>query len=253
MNTQIAELLQKKWAVPAITGVVSFAGGLTAGYIWGKRNGDVFEISQEALDEINDVGEIKDTDDVTTFDLDDVELHSISLNTANNGPGSIVSVAGVSTETVEVADDTEVEEIYGFSAPAVVSNVFEGNDEDWDWEAEKAKRTSVEPYILHRDEFMENEMDLRQETLTYYQGDDIVADQADTPIYGYHHILGELKFGHGSKDSNVVYIRNESMALEWEVLLHSGRYEVEVNGLELEQEYAEQDLKHARVMRFRDA
>jgi hypothetical protein len=98
---------------------------------------------------------------------------------------------------------------------------------------------------------MNNEMDYNQETLTYYKGDDIVADQSDTPIYNHSGLMGDLKFGHGSGDANVVYIRNDSIQMEWEVLLHEGSFEVEVVGLQVEREYEESDIKHAHERRFR--
>lgn len=134
------------------------------------------------------------------------------------------------------------------------NNVFtEDTNEVWDYEVELANRKSTEPYIIHKDEFIENESEYSQETLTYYSGDDIMADPADSPLFGWFDMLGTLKFGHGSDDPNVVYIRNDVLHYEWEVLRHTGLFEVEVGGLTIEDEYAKQDLKHSNSPRkFRE-
>lgn len=108
------------------------------------------------------------------------------------------------------------------------------DDQEWDMDAEVAARNPDEPYILHVDEFVNEEMDFDQETLEYYAGDDIITDTDSTPIYNYRGLIGELKFGHGSKDPNVVYIRNEKIHREWEVLLNPGSYAEEVMGLRAE-------------------
>jgi hypothetical protein len=132
----------------------------------------------------------------------------------------------------------------------VVTNVFANLDEGWDYEAELATRDPKIPYIIHQEEFVNDEMGYRQETLTYYRGDDIMADSHDTPIYGYGDLMGELRFGHGSRDKNVVYIRNEGIHMEWEVLLHSGHFATEVLGIEAEKEIEQNELRHS-VHKFR--
>lgn len=129
-------------------------------------------------------------------------------------------------------------------------NVFAKPDGDWDYEAELSTRNPLNPYILHRDEFMGNEMDYRQETMTYYAGDNVMVDPQDNPIYNYPDLMGELHFGHGSNDPNVVYIRNEGIHMEWEVLLSTGTYAYEVMGLAAEAE-AEDELRHSGPLKFR--
>lgn len=130
------------------------------------------------------------------------------------------------------------------------SNVFGKPDGDWDYEAELSTRHSMEPYILHRDEFMNDEMDFRQETMTFYAADMVMADPQENPIYNYSELMGELKFGHGSGDPNVVYIRNEVIHVEWEIVRHTSSYAVEVKGLEAEVEM-ENELRHSGVLKFR--
>jgi hypothetical protein len=59
-------------------------------------------------------------------------------------------------------------------------------------------------------------------------------------------LLEVLVFGHGSGDPNVVYIRNEKLQAEYEVLRDPGSYEIEVLGGHVEREMQEVDLKHSR-------
>lgn len=134
---------------------------------------------------------------------------------------------------------------------AVVRNVFTIEDETWDYEAERSTREGKMFYVIHHDEYMGNEMSYHQATVTYYAGDDILADEADTPMYNFREQMGDaFQFGKGSGDPNVVYVRNERESAEFEVLLHLGRFEVEVLGLEIEEALSKDDLKHS-VPRFR--
>lgn len=145
----------------------------------------------------------------------------------------------------------ETAAVYDEPSDSAVVNVFTIDDAEWDYEAELKARSKHEPYIIHRDEFFADEMDFRQTTVTYYEGDDILADENETPIYNHAGLLGDLRFGHGSGDNNVVYIRNEVMNTEWEVLRHTGSYQIEVIGLHVQQEHERGDLRHSAVPKFR--
>jgi hypothetical protein len=87
-------------------------------------------------------------------------------------------------------------------------------------------------------------------TLMYYAGDDILVDELDVPIYNYQKIVGELKFGHGSQDPNIVYVRNEKLQLEYEILNNPESFQVEVLGDTIEGKGETYDFKHA-IRRFK--
>jgi hypothetical protein len=77
-------------------------------------------------------------------------------------------------------------------------------------------------------------------------------DEDEKPIYNHEQQTGQLKFGHGSGDPNVVYIRNDKRQSEYEVVHDPGLYSVEVLGLEIEHNTRTQDLRHAnRPPKFR--
>lgn len=244
----ISTIVNDKRFQIALGSVVSAGVGFTIGYILGKKNGDVFEISDEAIRDLSDYtrqdhisgdGSNDETvvEDVETY-LDDpsqdnvVDKGYVDRGQASETPyqGEIVSPNTSSDGLIQV-------------------NVFRKDDDDWDYEAELASRNDVEPYIIHQEEYIADEMGFRQDTCTYYKQDDVMTDSLDTPIYNYRTLMGDLKFGHGSNDPNVVYVRNESQKMEWEILLHTGSYMYEVQGLEFEKN-AEDELRHS-VYKFR--
>lgn len=141
----------------------------------------------------------------------------------------------------------------------VVQNIWDDVDNsvpDWDWDAELKHREEISydtPYILHRNEFFEDETNYGQTTLTYYAGDKKLTDEKDSPLYNQGDIVGDcLRFGHGSGDPHVVYIRNNKLHAEYEVVLHEGSYDVEVLGLDAEEEL-DAELRHSehRPLKFR--
>ncbi len=88
--------------------------------------------------------------------------------------------------------------------------------------------------------------------MTYYAGDNIMNnDEEESPMYNHDGITGPLRFGHGSDDPNVVYIRNDKRKVEYEILYDPGLYSEEVLGLEIENNQRAKDIKHSNNRRFR--
>jgi hypothetical protein len=129
----------------------------------------------------------------------------------------------------------------------IVINVFPDENDDWDYDEEVKHRTPDHPYIIHRDEYFSNEMDYRQSTLTFYEGDEILCDEQDTPVYNPEKVVGNIIFGHGSQDISICYVRNESLEAEYEILVDHGYYQQEVLGAEVGK-----DIRHStRVPKFK--
>jgi hypothetical protein len=105
--------------------------------------------------------------------------------------------------------------------------------EDWDAEAEEAQRRPEAPYVISFEEFNENTYEHSQSTITYYMGDDVLADEKDQLIDDVESVVGTdnlARFGHGSRDPNVVYIRNERLEADYEVTRSTGRFSEQVMG-----------------------
>lgn len=279
MNERISLILQKKATIPTIVGVVAFSAGSAIGYILGKRNGDVYVLPENVLDELHEI----EKEEVPTFTEEEVkealdiieengylgepllaeedqtstlyvpmvektDYTSISQNGKDVNPSEVIDIKQIVKEELREA----VEELEAEQYVAPIRRVFgDPNDPYWIYEKELASRTPDAPYVIHKDEFKENENDYRQVTLTYFSGDNMMVDELMTPFYGWAKVLGELKFGHGSGSPDVVYIRNDKEQMDWEVLLDEGKHAVEVLGFE-EDQILEHSHRRAPLRKFRD-
>lgn len=120
----------------------------------------------------------------------------------------------------------------------VTQNIFPaGALPEWDWDVEKTIREEGHnevPYVLHRDEYIANESGWEQMVLTYFEGDDVLADNHDTPVDDQDAMvgLGNLaKFGHGSGDPNTVYVRNPELNIEIEIIHSDGKFSEQRRGI----------------------
>lgn len=233
MNERIKRLLTKQNGVLAGSGLVVFAAGFGLGYLVGKKRAPMVVkriFPADVLDKFEDDGEAEQDPIVyqTGLDLQDI-TEDIVLNPRRD-PNEIV---------IEYEPD--------------VSNIFD-NEDEWNHEAELSTRIEGQPYIIHIEEFENEEAGFSQSTLTYYEGDDILVDERETPVYNHSQVVGELRFGHGSNDQNVVYVRNEKLHADYEVLRDSGYYSVEVLGQQMEDDLVDSEIRHSShvIRRFKE-
>lgn len=122
----------------------------------------------------------------------------------------------------------------------VQRNVFQMDDtsksaeEGWDYEVELEARKGKEIYIIHQDEY--GAEDNEEITLSYYGGDDILCDASDRIIDDQAKLVANCldRFGHGSGDKNTVYVRNETLGIDLEVIKSDKTYAEEVHGFKHE-------------------
>lgn len=151
-------------------------------------------------------------------------------------------------ETIEPPVEVVVEKI------EVQHNVFveaATDPRDWDYNAEIADRelNPNKPYAISFDEHNENSMHHEQVTFTYYEMDETLADEQDKIVDNIEYTVGIdnlQRFGHGSHDANVVYVRNEALDLDFEIVKSRGSYKVEVLGMT---EETDAELRHSRSRR----
>jgi hypothetical protein len=111
-------------------------------------------------------------------------------------------------------------------------NVFE--DATFDLEEERKHRTPDKPYIITHDEFFAGDREYETSSLTYFEDDDTLVDERDNPVPDIDATIGEdhlVRFGSGSKDKNIVYVRNDRLQTDFEITLSKGSYLEEVLGL----------------------
>jgi hypothetical protein len=114
------------------------------------------------------------------------------------------------------------------SAPPVVT--YDGGKDknrDWDFAAELASRVPGEPYVIHQDEFNNDENGYEKVVYTYYAEDDVMTDETERPLPHGDLIVGQnnLRWGHGSDDIDVVFVRNDEYKRDMEICRVSESYE----------------------------
>lgn len=133
-------------------------------------------------------------------------------------------------------------------------NVFEDNpppDDHWDYNSELTRRSPLRPYVIHVDERAESVY--VEATYTYYDIDDVLCNEGDeviAPGTERETLVGEANlnlFGHGSLDANVVYIRNDRLEMDLEIIRSANSYAEEVHGFDP----PEPELKHSDRRRGR--
>lgn len=238
MDERITKILNHKATVPVALGIIVFSAGFGIGYL--KKRKKTEEWVEPTLPDL----EVDIPFDTTIVDR---QMDRTSAAVAEHLQRQKMKEEDT---TIVVQPAAELEE--DDEPDPVPRNVFAQNgDKMWNYEEEVKKRTETEPYILHQDEFFAMEKGYTQMTLTYYVGDDIMADQEDVLVYGYLEKTGPLSFGSGSGSPDVFYVRNDKYRAEYEILRHEGHYAVEVQGLEMEQA-VDQELKHSSPEKFRD-
>jgi hypothetical protein len=103
----------------------------------------------------------------------------------------------------------------------------------FDYRREIPKRAGKKAFVVSFDEFKENPKDYDQRTLTYYEKDDVLVDERDTPIDDIDLTIGLEaldQFGNGSNDPNIVYVVNEWAAMGFEIIRERESYEETVLG-----------------------
>lgn len=114
-------------------------------------------------------------------------------------------------------------------------NIFAGDLEEFNQELEEAWREENpdSPFIISKEEFLENDPEYNQVTITYYEDDDVLADEQDRPVDNQVQLVGNdalEKFGYGSGDNNIVYVRNPNLDIDLEVLRSTNSYAATVLG-----------------------
>jgi hypothetical protein len=258
MNERMNKILTNPVTVPLIIGVVSFGGGVGLGYILGRKTaqpeesyGELvsvdFELSEENLSELKDENQLElEIEEEPELELEIEEEEQISLN--GDSSEEINRGAEFLSQRIKesMTSKDEPEEV-----EPVPRSVFAQTDGEWDYDKEIANRTVQRPYVIHKDEFYEHTSGYTQSTLTYYEGDDILVDEEEVPVYNYEQITGPLLFGHGSGDANVFHVRNDKRKAEYEILRDSGHYAIEVLGHEEEDIRQSKDIKHSSQRKFR--
>jgi len=119
---------------------------------------------------------------------------------------------------------------------------------DFDPEAERLKKEQSKPYVLEHDAFYENDFNREQYTLTYFEEDDVLVDDKERPIPNKDNVVGagNLRFGYGTDQKDVVLIHNPLLGVDYEVTRDKGSYAREILNYEPKE-------RRKAVGKFRDS
>lgn len=249
-RTAVHWLRNPKTAIVLVIGLTAAAGTIIGFEIAKRKYTKRFEAEMERelesarkfytrLNKVDENGETVTPEDLAKKHL--AEEAADALQDYKEGPvipPNRVKANNATSYNRVVAEDVKVVETPdGLEATGTVvdSNIFvNGKAFDPDvFDVDAEERDPESPYVVSQEEFMENEPDHQQVTITYYAGDDILADERDVPIEQVEATVGVdnlARFGHGSKDKNIVYIRNERTEIDFEVAYSAGKFSEEVHG-----------------------
>lgn len=241
----------------ALGGFVVGAGlGAAAGYIFCKRQLES-KYYQKAADEIAEMREeyhrkaVALENKVEKPKLEDiVREQGYSTEERPTQPPMAVTPPHTVVEAVQDDEESKPEPTEPETRNTFQEFGDESRDEDeWDWHKERSRRSPRRPYVIHIDE--KEERDTYDElTFTYFEDDDVLCNERDEIVDAEDRekIIGAAnlsKFGHGSGDPEVVYIRNDQLEMVIEVSRSPNSYAEEVHGFEPEIQHS--DRRRGRI------
>ena len=223
-NTEPVQVFRNNPAVIATVAALGLAVGAGAGYLVARKvlRTEYDKIMQEELEKTREYYAI-----MNKRDRYETPEKAALARLPEDTLAALKEYRGQSLKEDEAAAEVVIEE----------QNVFVNNQpvdtSEWDYEVEQANRNENEPYIINHEEYLEAEPGYEQVVFTYYEGDDVLADEQDKPVDEIERVVGEdnlMKFGHGSGQHNVVYIRNDRLTMDFEIVKSNGKFAEEVLG-----------------------
>jgi hypothetical protein len=164
-------------------------------------------------------------------------------------PKAVVDAAQEAAEEEEVSAEAETTVASAAQSEELeVRNLFHDNappEDTWDWHEERRKRSPLNPYVIHIEERDDNAA-YDSVTWTYYEEDDVLCRENDevVSVEERDKVVGEAnleKFGHGSGDAAIVYVRNDQIEVDFEIVRSPNSYAEEVHGFDP----SEPEIRHA--------
>jgi len=152
-------------------------------------------------------------------------------------------------ETIDIVEEGHVDEFIVTDEEAeaaqspVVRNIFdeirrrsaeiESTHSPEEFDALKARDASG-PFKISTEEFMDDENGFSKITITYFDGDDTLVDEREAVIPDIDGTVGRdnlHRFGEDSDSKDTVFVRNEKLRTDFEVVREEGTYTQMVLGL----------------------
>lgn len=173
------------------------------------------------------------------YKVGDFETPSTASETLKAASDAMLTYNGIpiDPEVKEFASDLTDDEIVEYFS----EEDPEKNTEDEDTEVTLLRtlmltRDPNKPYLITFSEFEEGRTDKgNQNTITWYEEDGVLADERDQMINNVDKVVGLdnlSKFGMNVDDPNIVYVRNDNLGCDFEILRETGSYAVMVHGFD---------------------
>lgn len=248
--------MQKATIVAVVGTSATTVISATAGYFYAKKklSGHYAEIAEQEIKEAREYfTKLEKRGDFETPEAavkklvpedTDVIVEAPSRTKAEEAmaryQGQNVKVVSDPSEVAPAAEkDPEPEVVVETVEEKTTTRVlFEGqplNPDEFDIEAERDLRRNGVPYVVSQEEYDANPDQNEQIVLTYFAFDDVLVDEEEREIDDVERRVGQAnltRFGHGSNDPVIVYVRNEQLGLDFEILRSEGSYAEEVLGLD---------------------
>jgi len=258
MNEQFKSLVRRHWAVPVV-GAIGFGAGVAVGYLLTRKQYNEIEEKIEKLESNQLEFDFKAAEHEAKLQWELQQAAKVTKDLREQGDvllGTLQQLHVVREEEgVQLATEHHPSAIRNppeeQDTGGTVTGIFDSAGDEWDYKTELQVRDPSKPYVIHVDEYVADEKGWdSQSTLTWYEGDEILADSGDTPVYDPAALIGPLMWGHGSLDPNVFYVRNEKMQAEYEIIRDYGSYQEIVLGQQMERQ-ERREIKHGNVRKFR--
>lgn len=130
-----------------------------------------------------------------------------------------------------------------------VEEIF-GDGNGFDLEHEMETRNAAFPFVISKEEFLENEPEHEQMRLTYFEGDGALIDSKDQSVSDTDTSVGDdnlTRFGYGSGEKNLVYVRNMRLECDFEIQRDERTYAETLGFIE----HSDDTRRGRRVVRMR--
>jgi hypothetical protein len=222
--------MNKQAIIIAGTAVVSAAAGGVGGYFFAKKR-----VTDSLNAEYNQRME---------EEIERTRNHYMAMSKKGDyaDPGELVKKLHRETAEHFSTEDSTLQRVAEGLAQSLG---YTGPEEDEDWEIQAAREQALledseeltvpefdAPYLISRDEFVENEKGYAQESWVWFVMDNTLMNESKEPVDDVASFIGDNALNRmgqgGSKDPNAVYVRNNSLEMDFMILRHRGTYEEEV-------------------------
>lgn len=198
--------------------------GASASYVFLKKR-------YEKLDEVIDETDKAIADEIAAARERRMQgIGRPAPNLLDRGGEGVVPKRGMRRDVIKLYEaDTDVRE--AFDEEELDS--LRDQEEYLRYEDISSRYCGDRPYVISAEQFSEENAHFDKISLTYYEDDCTLADEGDEIVTDVDETVGREnldKFGELSDDPEVVYVRNEKIAVDYEIIRLSKSYSDTVMG-----------------------